>query len=240
MAVDSFLSYSYHDRKLAGECKGQLEGYGFDVFLAHEDIEPAREWQEEILKRLGTCEVFIALLTEAFDESNWTHQEIGIAFARNPRPIMVPINAGEGPVGFLARYQAVGLDPSRIDEPFQRFFPGSRRAGPSYMEEVALRIVESIDSQDIRLAKEIRSSLIGRVPTIGAFDDAGWLLWALAQLDGLTPDEINRLLTLASDNAQVCQSRSASEYLQQLIESHEQDIRKSALKKFYKARDQRA
>ncbi len=82
MAVPAFFSYAYEDRKLAGRIKERLETYGFDVFLAHDDIDPSTEWQEEILRHLGTCEVFLALLTEEFDESNWAHQEVGIAYAR--------------------------------------------------------------------------------------------------------------------------------------------------------------
>lgn len=152
MAVDSFLSYSYQDRKLAAEIDEELEGYGFEVFLAHEDIEPRREWQEEILRRLGACEVFLALLTDAFEESNWTHQEIGIAFARSPvRPLMVPINAGRGPVGFLARYQAISLNPSRVSEEHRPSW-GASKFRLSYLDTLCLRIVKSIADQNQQIA----------------------------------------------------------------------------------------
>ena len=44
-----FLSYHSSDRALAGEIKLQLNLYGVDVFMAHEDIQPTEDWQTRIL-----------------------------------------------------------------------------------------------------------------------------------------------------------------------------------------------
>ncbi|HIH44794.1 MAG TPA: toll/interleukin-1 receptor domain-containing protein, partial [Candidatus Methanoperedenaceae archaeon] len=58
-----FLSYSTNDKVIAGSLKTLLELMGFEVFLAHEDIEPSVEWQEEIKDNLDKCDIFIPLLT---------------------------------------------------------------------------------------------------------------------------------------------------------------------------------
>jgi hypothetical protein len=100
------------------------------------------------------------------------------------------------------------------------------------MEKASLRIVKSIASQDPKLAEEIRDSLIGRVAAVMSFDDAGWLLWAISELDGLTPVQINHLLRNVSNNGQVYGSRSASQYIYQLIAEHKADIKKSILRQF--------
>jgi hypothetical protein len=236
VAVKAFFSYSHHDRKLARKIKKHLEPYGFDVFLAHENIQPSDEWEDEIFHQLNICGVFLALLTQAFDKSDWAHQEVGIAFGRgSTRPIMVPIDVQRKPVGFLKRYQAIHLDPSRIDEPFPRAPLGIRRIGPSYIEGRVLRVVARIASRDSGLAREIRKSLIGRIAGVVSFDEAGWLLWAISKVDGLTPAQMNDLVSEVAKNDQVYGSRSAFSHIQQLIDDHKQDIRKSVLRKFKKA-----
>jgi TIR domain len=209
MAVDSFFCYAYEDRHLSGEIKRQLEGYGFDVFLAHDDIDPSIQWQEEILQHLGECEVFIALLTEAFDDSNWIHQEIGIAFARRPHPIMVPINAGRVPVGYLGRFQAIRLDPNRLDER-ERPSWGSTKFTLSYLDTLCLRVVRSVASQSQQIGSEVRTALIENIRGIFNFDGAGFEMWKLSEIGGLSEDEINRVLEVATVRGRVTLSGLSS------------------------------
>jgi hypothetical protein len=206
------LSYAHQDKRLARQVKEELEQYGFDCFLAHEDIAPSVEWQDEIVGRLRSCSVFIALLTEAFDESDWTHQEIGIAYSRNP--IMVPIGIDRKPVGFLAKYQAITLSPEHI-------------------KEACFKIVRSVAAQDNRLAREIRRALIKRLGEAQSYDEAGFIAIKLRDMDALTADEMNTLLKLASSNPEVYESRRASAPIRALINRYKQSIRKGVLKKFY-------
>ncbi|MGH2404752.1 MAG: toll/interleukin-1 receptor domain-containing protein [bacterium] len=213
MAVAAFLSYAHQNRELAGKVKQELEEYGFACFLAHEDIKPSTQWQDEILRQLQACDVFIALLTDAFDASDWTHQEIGIAYAR--RPVMVPINAGRNPVGFLARYQAIRLDPARV-------------------KDACFRIAQSIAQQNDRLAEEMRGALIRRIADALTFDDAGLTASKLLELGSLTGQEINALLDAAAKNRQVYESGRASRPLRELIRRHRKIINRSVLNRFYK------
>ena len=108
-----FLSYSHEDKALASQLKASLEDlFGADVFLAHEDIQPLSEWQKVIIKELKACHVLLPLITADFYSSSWTDQEVGFALARGI-PI-IPINAGQIPSGFIAKYQALKLDVSDI------------------------------------------------------------------------------------------------------------------------------
>jgi len=103
-----FISYSHVDNKLSGELKEHLEFYGFEVFLAHEDIEPSEEWRHIILQELRRCDVFLPILTKDFKVSSWTGQETGIAYER--RKLIIPLKFGLDPFGFIEKYQALNLD----------------------------------------------------------------------------------------------------------------------------------
>jgi len=103
-----FLSYSIQDKVQAGQIKNKLEKYGMDVFLAHEDIQPSAEWVDTILTQLKDCDLFIPILTDNFDNSDWTDQETGIAFAH--KKSILPIKMKNDPHGFISRYQALSID----------------------------------------------------------------------------------------------------------------------------------
>ena len=117
--VAVFLSYSHNDRELAGKLAVFLRGREIDVFLAHEDIEISKEWRDEILKRLGSCSVLLALLTPSFEESVWANQEAGYVLGRMGR--IVPLIVGETEIkrfGFLEALQGI---PIKEESPEQSF-----------------------------------------------------------------------------------------------------------------------
>ena len=88
--------------------KDALRYYGISAFVAHEDIHPTKEWQDEIENALSTMDGFVALMTSGFHNSDWTDQEVGYALAR-----AVPIIAmrlERDPYGFLGKFQALTSD----------------------------------------------------------------------------------------------------------------------------------
>lgn len=107
-----FLSYSSDDKDIIGQLKGYLEEYGFDVFVAHEDIEPSSEWEKEIIKNLKNCHMFIPYLTNNFRKSKWTDQEIGMAVIRDK--LIIPLQVELLPYGFISKYQSLKFDSNRI------------------------------------------------------------------------------------------------------------------------------
>ena len=73
--------------------------------MAHDDIRPTRDWEDEIIHSLRNVDILIALLTPDFRNSEWTDQEIGAAVGRG-LPV-VPIDLGMTPYGFLGKFQAI-------------------------------------------------------------------------------------------------------------------------------------
>lgn len=100
-----FLSHKAEIKVQAGDLKTRLIAFGVSCFVAHEDIHPTREWQEEIENALDSMDAFVALMTEDFHDSLWTDQEVGYALARSV-PI-IAVRLGKDPYGFIGKFQAI-------------------------------------------------------------------------------------------------------------------------------------
>jgi TIR domain len=100
-----FLSHKAAVKVETSALKDKLEVCGISAFVAHADIEPTKEWQQEIENALASMHAFVALMTPDFHDSKWTDQEVGYALARG-----VPIIAakmGLDPYGFIGKFQAL-------------------------------------------------------------------------------------------------------------------------------------
>lgn len=100
-----FISHLATDKANAQLLKDKLEKYGISGFVAHSDIEPTKEWQNEIEMALRTCDSLIALMIPGFHESKWTDQEIGLALGRDL--LIIPVRMGQDPYGFIGKFQAI-------------------------------------------------------------------------------------------------------------------------------------
>lgn len=98
-----FISYSSDDKFIGGLFKQCFENYaGFSVFLAHEDIFPALEWELKIIKNLKETDVVIPLITDNYRNSEFTDQELGMALALSK--IIIPIKLSNiNPYGFIKK-----------------------------------------------------------------------------------------------------------------------------------------
>lgn len=103
-----FLSHKTEAKKEAAELKTSLRNYGISSFVAHEDILPTEEWQNEIENALSTMDGFVAVMTPEFHDSNWTDQEVGYAFAKGV-PI-IALRMGRDPYGFIGKFQGLTSD----------------------------------------------------------------------------------------------------------------------------------
>lgn len=103
--LTAFVSHLARNKKQVSSLKTRLEMWGISSFLAHKDIEPSREWMQEIEKALATMEILIAVVEPGFKESNWTDQEIGYALGRNVD--IIPLRVGLDPYGFMGKYQGI-------------------------------------------------------------------------------------------------------------------------------------
>lgn len=98
-----FVSHVSKFKVEALSLSSSLSPYGVSGFVAHEDIEPTKEWEGEIRLALATCDGLVCLLTEGFNQSKWADQEVGFAIGRGV--LVIPIRLGLDPYGFMGRYQ---------------------------------------------------------------------------------------------------------------------------------------
>jgi hypothetical protein len=103
-----FLSHLSKFKADAAKLKDDLRLFGVSCFVAHKDIEPLKEWQDEIELALASTDALAALLTPGFNESLWTDQEVGFTYAR--RVPIIPVRLGIDPHGFMSRFQALSTD----------------------------------------------------------------------------------------------------------------------------------
>ncbi|MEZ5084269.1 MAG: toll/interleukin-1 receptor domain-containing protein [Bacteroidales bacterium] len=115
-----FISHLSSFKKTIGHLKTDLEKYGISSFVAHEDIEPTKEWQEEIEKGLFSMDALCAVLTPGFKESNWTDQEVGVAVGRGV--LVIPIRRELDPYGFIGKYQGFQALGKNVDQVAEGIF----------------------------------------------------------------------------------------------------------------------
>lgn len=98
-----FLTHLSSFKNQTAMLQSALRRFCISAFVAHEDIEPTREWLNEIEKALFSMDALAAILMPGFHESNWTDHEVGVAVGRDV--LIVPIRYGLDPYGFIGRYQ---------------------------------------------------------------------------------------------------------------------------------------
>lgn len=134
-----FLSYKVVDKHLAGEFKETLEEFGFEVFLAHESIEPSQEWPMEIKKNLRACDVLLALITPAFRDSEWTDQEVGWCLGRGIPVVPVITDDSFLPHGLMSSLQGVHHNGTDVKKTCKKILKGilTQESLPDHLREVA-------------------------------------------------------------------------------------------------------
>ncbi len=115
-----FASHISADKEYAYALQTALSRFGISTFVAHADIEPTKEWQDEIELALSTADALVALMTSGFHESKWTDQEIGFAMGRGL--LIVSVRLGHDPYGFLGKFQGLNGTGIAQDETARRLF----------------------------------------------------------------------------------------------------------------------
>jgi hypothetical protein len=115
-----FLSHLASFKVTISQLKNELEKYGISSFVAHEDIEPAKEWQVEIEKGLFSMDALCAILMPGFNDSKWTDQEIGFALGREL--LIIPVRKDLDPYGFIGKYQGIQAKGKNIGQVAEAIF----------------------------------------------------------------------------------------------------------------------
>ena len=169
-----FLSHKTEVKREAGALKERLQVYGALCFVAHEDINPTKEWQEEIEKAMTSMDVLVALMTTGFHDSNWTDQEVGFALGRGVPVIAVKL--GLDPYGFIGKFQALSCN----------------------WDAVPLELIRLLIKKPHML-----DAYIGSVERCSSFDHGNTLAKILPDIEKLTEDQVRRLVEAFKENSEL-------------------------------------
>lgn len=103
--VRLFISHRDEHKVGANELAAALSAYGISSFVTHDTIKPLKEWRHEILRGLETMEMMLIYLTDDFEESYWTQQEVGYALGKSIPIISLKLQRKDPP-GFIGNVQA--------------------------------------------------------------------------------------------------------------------------------------
>jgi hypothetical protein len=109
-----FISHIAKHKDKATRLKECLQPYGISGFVAHEDINPTLEWQQEIERALYCMDAMVAIHTPGFSKSYWTQQEIGFAIGKGGK--VISLKMGEDPTGFISKHQALARRGRRAED----------------------------------------------------------------------------------------------------------------------------
>jgi hypothetical protein len=169
-----FLSHKAAVKKKTSELKEQLELYGVSSFVAHQDIHPTKEWQDEIENALASMDAFIALLTDDFHDSEWTDQEVGYALARGVP--LIAVKLGKDPYGFIGKFQALACN----------------------WEDAPLALVKLLMKQPRMLDAYIKA-----VQRCKSFEHGNLLSKVLSHIDSLVEGQTKSLVSAFNENTQL-------------------------------------
>jgi len=191
-----------------------LDSYGFDTFLAHEDLKPSEEWQKSIFTKLKACAVFLPLLTKAFTESDWTDQETGIAVAL--KKIIVPMKVSLNPYGFVNKYQA-------------QSFPEPTSDGD--MDGACWNIVNKLGS-DRKIGSAVKDGVIKAFGRSRSFNEASTYAARLRSLEPYSSEQLDEIVKWGCKNNQIHYGFEARSYVNDLIQREKGRVDKNLARKF--------
>lgn len=195
-----FISHLSENKLKATSLKEGLRKYGISCFVAHEDINPTLEWQEEIEKALSSMDALAAILMPGFGDSKWTDQEIGYALGRDI--LVIPLRNGLDPYGFIGKLQGV---------------PCQGRS----VAQVAAAVFQAVSNN--RMTKnKIATTLVDQVISSATVDSGVHFLACLRQINTLAQSHLERLRDNLNANAVLSGSTKFIDELNSLLS--ERDI----------------
>jgi TIR domain len=169
-----FLSHKAEVKVQAAQLKEQLMLFGVSAFVAHTDIRPTKEWQDEIERALDSMDAFVALLTTDFHESDWTDQEVGYALGRGV-PI-IAVKLGMTPYGFIGKFQALSCT----------------------WDDTPVALVQLLIKQPRML-----DCFLAAVPRCGSFDEGNKLSRIFPYIEELGINQAEQLVAAFNHNSQL-------------------------------------
>jgi hypothetical protein len=193
-----FISHLAKYREEAGKLQEGLRDFGISAFVAHNDIEPTSEWQDEIEKALATCDAMAALLRDGFHQSKWTDQEIG--YAMGQERLVIAVRMGEDPYGFIGRFQAINGMP---------LSPGA----------LALEIF-NILKKNVKTKDRVACGLVASFVGSNSYAQARTRTTLLARAEYWDKTLSERCLAAFESNRQIKDANGVQSQLANIIKSH--------------------
>lgn len=176
-----FLSHVSAHKVLVADLKAQLKVRGISAFVAHEDIAPSLEWQNEIEVALKSMNALAALLTPDFHASHWTDQEIGFALGRGV--LVLPVRLGADPYGFIGKVQGIA---------------GSLKVPVHIANLISATLLSNAVTRP-----RMRTSVVTAFSAARSFSDAIELSKLIAKVSGFTESEKSIIRASCQQNDQV-------------------------------------
>ena len=196
-----FISYSTKNKAVAGKVKAILDCYDIESFLAHEDINITEEWKKRIMLELHEADVFVAILSKDFKDSDWSPQESGMAYFKNILIISLLLD-DNAPFGFLGDAQGKRIKDNLI--PAEYIIKPIVNKFPNFIIDKTINRLEKISS--FREAEEV----------FGFF---------VAHFERLNQAQVNKIVNVSIKNGQICfAAKCQREYLPNLLKIHKDKI----------------
>lgn len=193
-----FVSHLASKKAFASQVSQELAKLGIHGFVAHDAIEPSREWQAEIERALRTAHAFVGLLHAGFKSASWTQQEVGWAVGR-PMPVFT-VRLEEDPTGFVARFQAPRL-------------PGDNAWQVASSTAVWLTTIPA-------LAPTVIERLMADVRSAGSLKDAERAALRIEQLDRMSPALLDELEAAYRTNDQLYPHHLGATVVERILNAH--------------------
>ncbi|MGH8617559.1 MAG: toll/interleukin-1 receptor domain-containing protein [Burkholderiales bacterium] len=190
-----FISHASEKRESAHRLKDALSAFQIAAFVAHDDIEPTKEWQAEIETALRTMDALTAIISANFSLSKWCDQEVGMAIGRGK--LVVPLRVGADPHGFLGKYQGL-------------------QAKGSNATAIARQLFEILLRHDLTSAR-LTDALVDRLVTSSSWSRSKLTMSLLALSRNLSTTQSGRLLRAIDENPEVGEATGVPEQIQALV-----------------------
>ncbi len=205
-----FLSHIAREKNFLSLLASSLERYGVHGFVAHEHIDPGREWADVIRSCLFTCDALVAVLHDGFHESNWTDQEVG--FVMGQHKFAVAVRAGTDPYGFLGAVQGIPAPP-------QLFQPAPVLDG---VASVLARDIVQVLAAEQRTQTTLRDALVSKLTQSRNWDMSNEIIDVLRQCPKITKDQYFQLRDAEKSNVEVRRAFNVGPFLDSLAAEYDE------------------
>ena len=192
--IKLFITHRDVYKKNVSRLSHELKKHGVSCFVAHDNIEPMREWQKEIETGLFTMDALLVYLTDDISESDWIDQETGVAIGREV-PIIPLKMQKKNPYGLISKYQAIKWRNSQ---------DGIKENAKFIFEKLVKKLPAQI----------IEDAIIERFTTVSSFSQTSFVLKNLFPIiQVLDQSKIQNIINAFEKNNQIHDSTIAIDFL---------------------------